>query len=241
VGQESIALNEQQRDAARKRPRRFWLLVLVAGVGLMVAGVAVIAGPLLGVWHRGQADQSALQSWKNGGSSTLVGPVHGGVADVGKSTCGSGSSTDYALVTFTSLAQDHYAGVAGNGTWDLLTQRSMVHYADSPDPGQQGNVIIAFHREPDYEHIDQLNVGDVVTVQDRACRSFRYQVTGRWDLKPQNVTQLGPTSGHDLTLITCDPWWQDYNRLVWRATLVSAPAVGGPGTAPQGTATNPSF
>ncbi len=30
-------------------------------------------------------------------------------------------------------------------------------------------------------------------------------------------------------MITCDPWWQDYNRLVWRAELISAPAPSAPG------------
>jgi hypothetical protein len=36
------------------------------------------------------------------------------------------------------------------------------------------------------------------------------------------VTQLGTTTGHDLTLVTCTPWWRDYNRIVWRGTLVSS-------------------
>jgi sortase (surface protein transpeptidase) len=35
------------------------------------------------------------------------------------------------------------------------------------------------------------------------------------------VTQLASTSGHELTLVTCTPWWQDYDRLVWRADLTS--------------------
>ena len=219
--------------------RRLWVLLLTLGVALFIAGTALVVGPLWSVWHRGQADQSALQAWNSGGSSALVGPVTGGVADVGKSTCGASSPTDYALVTFTSLAEDHYSGVSGDGTWDLLAQRSMVHYTGTPGPGQTGNVIIAFHREPNFEHIDQMKVGDKITVQDRACHSFIYQVTQRWTLAPSRVTQLTPTSGHDLTLITCDPWWQDYNRLVWRAALVSAPAAGGSGS--SAAPTNPPF
>ena len=78
-------------------------------------------------------------------------------------------------------------------------------------------MIIAFHREPDFQYINELNVGDTITIQNRACQSFVYKVTNRWDLAPSKVTQLGPTAGHELTMITCDPWWQDYNRLVWRA------------------------
>jgi sortase A len=225
----------------RSRIRRFWLPLLGLGIVLVGVGGLLIAGPVWSTLHRGQADQSALQSWNDGGSAALVGPVSGGSQDVAKGTCGSSSATDYALVTFEAPAQDHYAGVAGNGTWDLLSKRSMVHYAGTPDPGQQGNVIIAFHREPDYEHIDQMRPGDRITVQDRACHMFIYRVTGRWELHPSQVTQLTPTNGHDLTLITCDPWWQDYNRLVWRATLVSPAPQPNSASSSAVQPTNPTF
>jgi LPXTG-site transpeptidase (sortase) family protein len=60
-----------------------------------------------------------------------------------------------------------------------------------------------------------------VSVQDRACHTFTYKVTSRWTLDPARVTQLVPTSGHDLTLITCTPFWVDSQRIVWRASMVA--------------------
>jgi sortase (surface protein transpeptidase) len=57
-------------------------------------------------------------------------------------------------------------------------------------------------------------------VQDRACNTFTYKITGRWVQDPNKVTALNSTGGYDLTLITCTPWWRDYQRIVWRATLV---------------------
>ena len=116
-------------------------------------------------------------------------------------------------------------GVAVNGNWTQLDDRSMVHWYGSPDPGGDGNVIIAFHREPDYQNIDQLAVGSTVTIENRSCQTYVYTVTQRWDLAPSAVTQLVPTSGQVLTLITCTPWWQDYDRLVWRADLTSVDGV----------------
>ena len=112
-----------------------------------------------------------------------------------------------------------------DGDWTKLDDRSMVHWYGSPAPGGKGNVIIAFHREPDYQNIDQLAVGETVTIQDRSCQTYVYTITQHWDLAPSAVTQLVPTSGQELTLITCDPWWQDYNRLVWRADLTSVDGV----------------
>lgn len=200
------------------------MLLLAIGLATVVAGAAVIAIPLISVAHRGSTDQTALQSWQKGGSNALTGALPSSAAAPKSAPCGSGSAADYALVTFSAPAAEHYGGVAGDGTWDDLKNRSMVHYAGTPGPGDLGNSIIAFHREPDYEHIDQLGVGDIVTVQDRACHSFTYRVTSKWVGDPSNVSQLAPTAGHDLTLITCTPFWVDSLRIVWRASLVTPTA-----------------
>jgi LPXTG-site transpeptidase (sortase) family protein len=219
---------------SRIRRPRLWTILLVIGIGSILAGGAIIAGPVIGVFQRGAADSSALKGWD--GSHPAV---TGANPDASKTlSCGSSSATDYALVTFGAPAQYHYAAVAGNGTWALLNSRSMVHYSGTPNPGQQGNVIIAFHREPDFQYINQLNVGDTITIQSRTCQTYVYRVTKRWDVAPSKVTQLVPTSGHELTLITCDPWWQDYNRFVWRAELISKPAAGG---STGGSVVNPAF
>ena len=201
---------------------RLRLLVSVVGVLLIVAGVAVVAVPLLQVWQRGRADDRALQDWNGGGSANLQGAAGDSHDPLPASTCGgtAGAGGAYALVTFPSLTQYRYAGVAGDGTWDMLKDRSMVHYQTTPAPGAQGNVIIAFHREPNFEHIDQLGVGAEVDVQDRSCQVWHYRVTERQTLDPEKLTQLVQTGGHDLTLVTCTPWYMDTQRIVWRAQLV---------------------
>ncbi len=214
-------------DPPDSRPRRvkrshLRLALMCLGLAAILTGVGLVVAPLLGVWQRGHADQTALTTWQKGGSDALTGAPPTSTAAPRIVSCGSGSPADYALVTFSAPAAEHYAGVATDGTWDALHNRSMVHYTGTPAPGQQGNSIIAFHREPDYEHIDQLAVGDTVSVQDRSCHSFVYQITGRWTLDPSRVSQLVPTSGHDLTLITCTPFWVDSQRIVWRASLVPA-------------------
>jgi sortase A len=199
----------------------------------VAAGIAVIAVPLLGTFGRGHADDQALRDWNSGGSSALAGAPGNATADAspGPTAAATGAAApscrpnaapadDYALVDFPSLRRYGYSGVAANGDWNTLHQRSMVHYKASAAPGAQGNTIVAFHREPHYEHIDQLAVGDTVTVQDRNCATFTYRVTQRWTLAPDKVDQLTATTGHDLTLITCTPWWRDSDRIVWRATLV---------------------
>src|SRR5437588_5120746 len=214
--------------AAPPLPRRgrrlgpFRLLGVLVGLGLVAGGLVLIVPPLWALYQRNKVDDNALSQWNKGGSQALVG---GGATNY-TGQCGSGDpSENYARVSFPSLPQYGYAGVAGDGSWDLLKQRSMVHYKGTAAPGQTGNDIIAFHREPEYEHIDQLKVGDVVDVQDRRCKTYAYRITGRWQLYPSNVTQLTTTTGSDLTLITCTPFWVDSQRLVWRGALLTAPGA----------------
>ena len=43
----------------------------------------------------------------------------------------------------------------------------MVHYRDSPSPGQKGNVLVAFHRETHWYDINQLGAGRLRHDRDR--------------------------------------------------------------------------
>jgi LPXTG-site transpeptidase (sortase) family protein len=210
-----------RRNPLARGRLRFALLAL--GLAAILTGVGLVVVPLVGVVQRGGTDQTALSAWTKGGSAALAGTTKDGTPP--KKTLGcdtAGSPADYALVTFGAPAAEHYAGVATDGTWDSLHDRSMVHYTGTPGPGEKGNSIVAFHREPDFEHIDQLNVGDLVTVQDKNCHRFTYKISGKWVLDPAQVTQLVPTDGYDLTLITCTPFWVDSQRIIWRASLVTA-------------------
>ncbi len=210
-------------------------VTLVVGVALVLAGIGILGLGLYNGWlvqkqvqARQTNDQNALNAWDHGGSQALAGAVSGPpsspTATATGSACGGGAN-GYALVNFSGLSQYGYAGVAVDGNWTRLDDHSMVHWHGSPAPGGAGNVIIAFHREPDYQNIDKLSPGETITIEDASCTTYVYTVTRRWDLRPSAVNQLAPTSGHELTLITCTPWWQDYDRLVWRANLTSVNGV----------------
>jgi len=96
----------------------------------------------------------------------------------------------------------------------------VVHYLTTPGPGQAGNGIYALHREPNFEPLGTLKVGDSILLTNRACQQFTYVVTNLWTEDPTSVTQLQPiSSGSWITVITCTPLWVDTQRLVIRAEL----------------------
>ncbi len=205
--------------------RTYWSRTLLfIGIALVLAGIAVIAVPVAAVFNRGAAGNNALYAWQHGGEKNITGAVKGTVAPIPATVCSASNAppADYALVTFPVTGGVSYAGVATNGTWAQLLTMPMVHYVTSPAPGQPGNVIIGFHREPQYQNINQMRVGQLVKIETRNCATYTYRITGAWDETPSQVTQLVPTTGSQLTLITCTPWWVDTHRLVWRATLIGS-------------------
>jgi len=78
------------------------------------------------------------------------------------------------------------------------------HIARTPLPGEPGNSVITGHRDTFFRHIFELSKGDEILVQ-RNGQTFRYGVTGKKIVKPEDVSVLRPTDDAELTLITCYP------------------------------------
>lgn len=78
------------------------------------------------------------------------------------------------------------------------------HIVQTAQPGETGNAVITGHRDTFFRHIFELEKGDEITVQ-RNGRAFRYLVTGKSVVNPEDVSVLDPTHDARLTLITCYP------------------------------------
>jgi sortase A len=99
------------------------------------------------------------------------------------------------------------------------------HITETPQPGELGNSVITGHRDTFFRHIYELSKGDSILVQ-RAGREFRYQVTGKRVVKPDDIGVLRPTPDSQLTLITCYPTYYigpAPERLVVFSKLVAQP------------------
>lgn len=114
-------------------------------------------------------------------------------------------------------------------TDDAVVQKALevgvVHYADTAQPGQDGNLVIVGHSAGNifnpgqYKYVfsllHKLDDGDVFYLQKDSVR-YTYQVYKKEIVKPTAVEVLAtqPEAPATATLITCDPPGVSSNRLV---------------------------
>lgn len=79
-----------------------------------------------------------------------------------------------------------------------------AHIKDTALPGETGNAVITGHRDTFFRHIYELQKGDAIFVR-RNGEVFKYEVTGKKIVKPEDVSVLQQTTDAELTLITCYP------------------------------------
>lgn len=78
------------------------------------------------------------------------------------------------------------------------------HITNTALPGETGNSVITGHRDTFFRHIFELGKGDEIDVQ-RNGQVYRYRVTDKKIVSPDDVSVLNRTSDAQLTLITCYP------------------------------------
>ncbi|MBB5871072.1 LPXTG-site transpeptidase (sortase) family protein [Allocatelliglobosispora scoriae] len=99
------------------------------------------------------------------------------------------------------------------------------HYPNSAMPGQQGNFSMAGHRMRSvFWDLDKLQPGDKLIVETRTTW-YVYAVVKSRVVKPTQVEVVsakppGMTPGRLITLTTCNPKWDNYQRLIIHGSLI---------------------
>ncbi len=102
------------------------------------------------------------------------------------------------------------------------------HYPDTAKPGEIGNFSVAGHRiKKIFWRLDELKEGDVIGVETRT-NWYVYKVTESLVVLPSAVEVVAPVPGKPkakatkamLTLTTCNPKFNNYERLIVHAELV---------------------
>jgi len=163
------------------RLKRLWpSLLIVAGVALLI-----YVGSQYATMYAAQ--RRLTQQWQQQNLQLPVQPA--------------GLVTTLTRLTVPAIKLDAVV-VEGVNRKDLLMGPG--HLPDTPEPGQAGNAVISAHRDTFFRHLHELKKGDYIVVQ-RAGRQFRYEVTGKKILQPDDVWVTKATPDSQLTLLTCYP------------------------------------
>jgi len=115
--------------------------------------------------------------------------------------------------------------VVVEGTTASALRAGAGHYPSTPLPCEVGNVAIAGHRTTygrPFHDLDRLAAGDRITLET-PIGSCTYEVERSWVTVPTDVGVVANTPDQArLTLTTCHPKGSARQRLIVRATMVSA-------------------
>lgn len=115
-------------------------------------------------------------------------------------------------------------------TWQVADY-AVGHHESSALPGQQGNVVMAGHRDirgSVFRRLNELKPKDVILVYTNT-KVYRYIVSSSRIVLPTAVEVMNQTSDYRLTLITCTPIGIASHRIIVVAQLESSdvPVIGG--------------
>jgi sortase A len=128
-------------------------------------------------------------------------------------------------VLFVPKMNKHWVVVQGVTPADI--RYAPGHYPDTAMPGEIGNFSMAGHRtRAIFWDLDKLQPGDPIVIQT-GDTWFVYKVTGHQVVKPTAVEVVAPVPNLPgqtpkaalLTLTTCNPKFNNYQRLVVHAQL----------------------
>lgn len=92
------------------------------------------------------------------------------------------------------------------GTDDRTLDRGVGHIEDTAQPGADGNLGIAGHRDGFFRGLKDIALGDLMEL-DTLQGTDVYRVEQTWVVSPEDVWVLDPTSSRAITLVTCYPFY----------------------------------
>jgi sortase A len=95
--------------------------------------------------------------------------------------------------------------VVVQGDSAAILRQAVGHLSKSALPGEWGNVALAGHRDTFFRPLRDIRQGDEIRFKT-AERSFEYLVESIDVVAPNNIQVSEPSTGHDLTFITCFPF-----------------------------------
>jgi len=200
-------------------------LVLLLFAAYEVWGKAAIVGA-----HQEVLDQQLSEEW---GAPPVVEPSPEATPTPEPSAAAPPPGWAIARLHIPRLNK-HWVVVEGVDLSDI--KYAPGHYPDTAMPGQVGNFAVAGHRSPAiFWDLDKLSAGDPNVVEDgdaivveTRTNYYVYAVSRNYIVRPTAIEVIAPVPGSPgqaatspmLTLTTCNPKWDNYERLIVHARLI---------------------
>ncbi|MEV4753894.1 class E sortase [Micromonospora sp. NPDC049559] len=197
------------------------LLITFGLVVLLFAGYEVWGKSAIVSAHQDDLTSQLAQAWDDGGTDPTVGPTASAAPLAppaeGKPIAG----------LYIPKLDKHWVVVQGVSQKDI--RYAPGHYPQSALPGQIGNFAVAGHRNrATFWRLDELKNGDPIVVESQTDW-FVYHVAQTRIVRPNQIEVVAPVPGQPtatptkamLTLTTCNPKFNNYQRLIIHAELVS--------------------
>lgn len=106
-------------------------------------------------------------------------------------------------------------------------KRGPGHFADSPFPGEDGNVAISGHRTTfgaPFFRLNELQPGDQISIESGPAR-YKYVVSEELVVTPDHVEVVESRGKNEITLTTCHPRFSASQRLIVHADYQGAEPI----------------
>jgi LPXTG-site transpeptidase (sortase) family protein len=167
-----------------------WVSRRAFSVILIVAGLALLSYVASQYWGMYRSQQNLQAQWEKQAAAANV--------------PGAPQLTADDLLTRVVIPKISLDTIVVEGVSRKQLSEGPGHIKGTAAPGEVGNAVISAHRDTFFRHIYELNKGDEILVR-RNGKVFRYEVTGKKIVMPDDVGVLKQTSDPQLTLITCYP------------------------------------
>jgi sortase A len=201
--------------------------IRVIGEVLIACGLVVLLFAVYEVYgktadinnHQNQLEQQLEQNWGGTPPATSAKP-----GNIPASPPGGAVARLYI-----PKLKKHWVVVEGVTLHDI--RYAPGHYPGTALPGQIGNFAVAGHRVPAiFWDLDKIHKNDTLIVET-ADYWYVYQVTVNEIVTPHSVEVIAPDPDKPgvkptqamMTLTTCNPKWDNYQRMVVHARLMSPP------------------
>jgi sortase A len=188
-----LSRRRQDPQGANDRRRR--------GIGRLLSYLLIVAGAVLLFF--GGRDLWESRWGQSGAAKDLESPVP--VPQPGTRTPNESLALGAAVAKLTIPRLDAQLYVV-EGVDQADLRRGPGHMPGTALPGENGNCVVAGHRDTHFRLLKDIRKGDDIVLETRTGL-FLYRVKSMQIVTPQNIAAIQPSTDAVLHLITCYPFY----------------------------------